>query len=633
MKKPFNDLYSDFFKDAPKKEKKPLKHEEMQNMMKDLDQLNTEMNQILNENLKKISEKTESLPTCQVMPNKDYIDVCEMVKTSVYHQDEAIEQLNIAFKRPYYISTSYQVKNTMLMTGPLGSGRHTLIETFCQCLYANNNLSSPRPTYIDMSKITDEATWILDMYSALQKKDTLIVFEHIDSCEAIYLEQLTTLFSQGKLPLKGRYIMQNKKLVSAEKMLDGNLVSHLEAKQHYFMVLSNKPMPKLKSQLGNRFLETIHGFIELKPLDVTTCLTLLKKDISLLENQMETSFKTHLFFDKSALTYLAKQGTKDGGYHQIKSLLTQISQALSDYLFQHQTNKITISYQDESLVINSDTSLLKQNDSNSELEAIQEEMDHIVGLTEVKQYILALKNMVNIAKKRKEAGLKSTEVSMHTIFTGNPGTGKTTMARLMAKYLKALGILKNGQLVEVTRADLVAQYVGQTAPKTKQVIEASLGGILFIDEAYSLYRGKEDSFGLEAIDMLVKGMEDYRDEFVVVLAGYTKEMQVFLEANSGLKSRFPNMIEFPDYTAEQLLLIAKDIAKNMDYEIDSHADEKLLAYFTQTQGNKSSGNGRLARNVVEEATLAHATRLTQNPNASLTLLEAEDFRLEEKNND
>lgn len=153
------------------------------------------------------------------------------------------------------------------------------------------------------------------------------------------------------------------------------------------------------------------------------------------------------------------------------------------------------------------------------------------------------------------------------------------MARLMASYLKTLGILKNGQLVEVTRADLVAQYVGQTAPKTKQMIQASLGGILFIDEAYALYRGKEDSFGLEAIDMLVKGMEDHRDEFVVVLAGYTKEMTTFLEANSGLKSRFPNIIEFPDYTASQLLQIANNIAQSMDYEIADDAQSKLLNYF------------------------------------------------------
>ena len=195
------------------------------------------------------------------------------------------------------------------------------------------------------------------------------------------------------------------------------------------------------------------------------------------------------------------------------------------------------------------------------MEEIRKELNDLVGLAPVKEYVFGLADNIQVQQRRAAAGLKTASLSMHMIFTGNPGTGKTTIARLVAKYLKAIGALKGGQLVEVSRGDLVGRYTGHTAPLTNSVIQSALGGVLFIDEAYSLYRGEQDSFGLEAIDTLVKGMEDHRDELVVILAGYTREMETFLTANSGLASRFPNKIEFPDYTADELLDITNVLAR------------------------------------------------------------------------
>ena len=613
MKKPFNDLYNDFFNDTQKKESRPAKTDDIHNIMAELDQLSNEMNAFIDSHHQQ---------------HTTYQDINECVKMNVLGQDEAIEKFNLALKRPYYQAPLTKLKGTILLTGPKGSGKHTLIHTISQCLFNQSILAYAKPCYIDMAKIQDEVTWIQDMYAALNKPNSIIVLENIDVCDAVYLEKLISLFSKGYLPLKDRYISQNKKLVSAQNILDGTLIDKLEAQNQYFILLSTKPLNKLKNQLGNRFLATIQDEIETKPLDQITYLNLLKKDLMILENQIQENFKTEVCFDKLALSYISAQGLQEGGYHQIKICLDDISKHLSNYLLQQPQKKAVITCDNQTLCLNGEV-LFKNNQEKEHLEAIQKEMEQIVGLDEVKNYIYALKDMIEISKRRKEAGLKSPDLTLHTIFTGNPGTGKTTMARLMASYLKALGILKNGQLVEVTRADLVAQYVGQTAPKTKQMIQASLGGILFIDEAYALYRGKEDNFGLEAIDMLVKGMEDHRDEFVVVLAGYTKEMRTFLEANSGLKSRFPNIIEFPDYTASQLLQIANNIAQSMDYEITDDAQTKLLNYFEKIQTNlaKNSGNGRLARNVIEEASLSQATRLMKEPDASLTLLEAKDFNL------
>ena len=265
------------------------------------------------------------------------------------------------------------------------------------------------------------------------------------------------------------------------------------------------------------------------------------------------------------------------------------------------------------------------------MEAVKAELDGIVGLAAVKEYVLSLEDNFAVQARRKAAGLKTASVSMHMIFTGNPGTGKTTIARLVSRYLKAIGVLSGGQLVEVTRADLVGRYVGHTAPLTTQVLKSAVGGVLFIDEAYSLYRGKDDSFGLEAIDTLVKGMEDHRDDLIVILAGYSKEMAEFLTANSGLKSRFPNIIEFPDYTGEELLAIAKLQAGGKGYTLDERCDANLLAYFNAVQLTRArgAGNGRLARNKVEEAILNQSRRLVAQPEADLCLLLPEDFQLDD----
>ena len=266
-----------------------------------------------------------------------------------------------------------------------------------------------------------------------------------------------------------------------------------------------------------------------------------------------------------------------------------------------------------------------------DLDQVLAELDALCGLERVKKDVKSLINLVKVQKLRQELGLPVSPMSLHLVFLGNPGTGKTTIARLVAKYLKAIGALKGGQLVEVTRADLVGRYTGHTAPLTNSVIESALGGVLFIDEAYSLYRGEQDSFGLEAIDTLVKGMEDHRDELVVILAGYTREMEIFLTANSGLASRFPNKIEFPDYTAEELLQITHVQAKNKGYRLAESCTEPLLGYYARWQAAdaRTAGNGRLARNTLEKAIFHQSRRLVAEPAAELDLLLPSDLELKE----
>lgn len=245
------------------------------------------------------------------------------------------------------------------------------------------------------------------------------------------------------------------------------------------------------------------------------------------------------------------------------------------------------------------------------MEELMDELDSLVGLTGIKEDIRSLMNFITITKLREERGLNVPTISYHLVFTGNPGTGKTTVARLVAGLYHRIGILPKGQLVETERSQLVAGYIGQTAIKTREVIEQAMGGVLFIDEAYALVNDDQDSFGKEAIETILKAMEDHRDELVVIVAGYTELMHKFIESNPGFRSRFSKFFEFPDYTGDQLLEIFKTFCQKNGYHLNEEAEAYLLLQFNEMYEHRDShfGNGRTARNVFEKAINQQANRL------------------------
>ncbi|MFC3882300.1 stage V sporulation protein K [Bacillus songklensis] len=245
------------------------------------------------------------------------------------------------------------------------------------------------------------------------------------------------------------------------------------------------------------------------------------------------------------------------------------------------------------------------------LEEIEKEMGTLIGLEEMKKTIREIYAWLYVNKKREEEGLKAGKQVLHMMFKGNPGTGKTTVARLLGKLFYNMNVLSKGHLIEAERADLVGEYIGHTAQKTRDLVKKALGGILFIDEAYSLARGGEKDFGKEAIDTLVKHMEDKGNEFVLILAGYSREMNHFLSLNPGLQSRFPLVIEFPDYTVNQLMEIAGLMLKEREYILSKEAEWKLRDHLTMVKSHTSSAfsNGRYIRNIIEKAIRAQAMRL------------------------
>lgn len=267
------------------------------------------------------------------------------------------------------------------------------------------------------------------------------------------------------------------------------------------------------------------------------------------------------------------------------------------------------------------------------LQDLIDELNALVGLEKVKNKVQDLIVYQKIQKMRREKNLHSAKNTLHLAFTGNPGTGKTTVARIVGRIYKRIGLLSKGHFVEVSRTDLIAGYQGQTALKVKKVIEQAKGGVLFIDEAYSITENDHtDSYGRECLTELTKALEDYREDLVVIVAGYTEPMNKFFESNPGLKSRFNTFIEFDDYSPNELDMILGSMCKNNDYILEEEAKEKIHLYFEQQISTKDENfaNGRLVRNLYDDLVMNHARRVINMANPGreeLSTIKAEDFNV------
>jgi stage V sporulation protein K len=244
-------------------------------------------------------------------------------------------------------------------------------------------------------------------------------------------------------------------------------------------------------------------------------------------------------------------------------------------------------------------------------------LGQLVGLVDIKSFIEEIYAWLEVGKRRSAAGLSAEQQVLHMVFTGNPGTGKTTVARIIGELFYEMGVLNRGHLVEVERADLVGEYIGHTAQKTREHVKRALGGVLFIDEAYALSRGGEKDFGKEAIDTMVKSMEDYKNEFVLILAGYSDEMENFIRSNPGLPSRFPIQLQFPDFSIAELMEIAETMVKEREYFFSMQAKEKIRLHLQREKEKKDHmwGNARYIRNLVEQSIRLQAVRLLKKQGA------------------
>ena len=571
--------------------------------------------------------------------------LADEVKKTVLGQDAFVEGVARAMRRPFVLGTEPPAaRNVVLLCGGAGTGRHFALTETARCMAARGLLRSDQIASLDLALYPNsgaEKLFLQDLYAALYAPGEIVVFEHYESCYPGFLKTISDLAVKGSAPLSSRYLVNKEGiLVDAGTALAPGAVSRIDPRGKYLIFFSNKGREAMADHFGAAFVSALGDVCTTTPFAREDLAALAAQQLNALARKVQTRLGLTLSAGADVRDHVAARCTPEQGAAGLAACCDKIFRALSEYCLQTDkklTGTVTLTARPDGIDFQLGNAAparlfdLLPAAYTGAVDEIKRELDELVGLAPVKEYVFGLADNIQVQQRRAAAGFKTASLSMHMIFTGNPGTGKTTIARLVARYLKAIGALKGGQLIEVGRGDLVGRYTGHTAPLTNSVIESALGGVLFIDEAYSLYRGEQDSFGLEAIDTLVKGMEDHRDELVVILAGYTKEMETFLTANSGLASRFPNKIEFPDYTADELLDITMVLAKGKGYRLAESCTFPLLGYYKRRQAldSRTAGNGRLARNTLEKAIFNQSRRLVAEPAAELDLILPSDLEFEE----
>ena len=431
-----------------------------------------------------VFDEVEKELETQTIVNKD-------TQTSLIH----------ALRRPYVMGTeSGKAKNVAVITGSNGSCRHETLSLLVKDLYHKQALLSDEIYTIDMSLYqsgSQEQIFLQDLYQALNGRGEIICFENFETGFPAYLRMLESLVCDGKIILNKRYVFTKGILVENQTGLVKEAIDSLSADGKYLIFVTTGGTKAIQNSFGANFLYHVLDIVSFDQLSEEQITKIIEQKITELEDKAKKNLKFNLKETGSLKEWILQHYDKMNGADGITSLFDDFYVSLSQMALDNKNTDIvdvtvTVLEDKPVAVINDNkTILVRSKTSSEEIEAVNKEMDEIVGLVKVKDYVRSLQSHIRMQELRREQGMKVSSISKHMIFTGNPGTGKTTIARLLARYMKAIGALSKGQLVEVTRADLVAKYVGQTAPLTMSVIKSAIGGVLFIDEAYSLYRGNE----------------------------------------------------------------------------------------------------------------------------------------------
>ncbi|UVI30222.1 AAA family ATPase [Paenibacillus spongiae] len=559
------------------------------------------------------------------------------INKEVIGQQLFIGDLVAGYKQGYMNGRQDKARNVILLAGAAGTGKKTAVERLVKEMHTYELAASPQIADIDLRRYeADEiaGNFIKDMAAAFQEPEGTVLFRGIKEADPAIVGLIARLAAEGSFRTK-----EGVRISAADYFLIFYIDEPADRSSEYGQI----PV-ELASHLPVSILQSIHAAAISSPLDRATMRRIAEILLGQAVNDLLRDTQTKITVEPAVYEALADiaAANKTFGeavHHWIDKELIAIVSSLRARDEIRRNENVNIKLEKDSFVVQTQSNVIPIRALSfvrqESIDDVLAELNALTGLESVKKFVHELMETVQVNKLRARDGEGSVAMALHMVFTGNPGTGKTTVARLIGRILKSLGLLPQGQLIEVSRQDLVGQYVGSTAMKTMAKVNEALGGVLFIDEAYTLARHDHDTFGVEAIDTIVKAMEDHRGNLVVVLAGYTQEMEVFLRSNPGLRSRFPFIVEFPDYKAADMLEIMIRMATANGFRIEADAYEGLTELFDQRQipGRNDSGNGRLVRNLFEEAVRKQATRIggqMTEADPDLQLLVQADFGIGEK---
>lgn len=567
--------------------------------------------------------------------SNDFLNIVKKMNNQIIGQGEFIHKLCNYFKEKF----EEDKKGILLLAGKRGTFKKASVRLLFEELNEEGITENYNIDEIDLASYNFNLgynAFLSDLYEKLNNSSQVIMFKNTEKASEDILNVLSEIYPNTCLKLKDNYIMKNKFLIEA-KATDKNNIEEFICHNKFFIFIYNSD----DNVLEDGILDNKEEVLYTKSLTEDEQNKVIRREVLRSIDGIQKHMQGNIVLgienkdeeeDSFGIcNFLQENFIEDSNFGISEYISYKIYKPIMNLIQKeglYGESQILIYVDKNEIYCKSGDEIYKlENYLVPTLEEVKYKLDSIIGIEELKNFIINVENNWKVQKIRKRLGLKTSKISMNMIFTGNAGTGKTNAARVTFEYLNALGILSKGVFVEVSKADFVTENTNDTSKRTNDIINSALGGVLFIDEAYSLCESEEDKVGKEIVDALLKGIEDNRDNLIVILAGYEKDMERFLTFNQGLKSRFSNTIHFKDYNPVEMYEIAINIAKSKGYRIAKNVKAGLIDLFTRNQitGKNDLGNARFVRNIVENAIIDASKKYLTNSDKEIDLLDRDNF--------